>query len=103
MQTNVTNRSIPMPRLERGDKNESVRSLQKLLNAYRYAIYDPQNKFSPLETDGDFGPATEEVVRKFQREYRLAQNLSPIEFPADGIVGTLTWRALGDFANLRCC
>ena len=102
MQTNVTARSIPMPRLERGSKNESVRNLQRLLNSYRERIQNSQNQFPVLATDADFGQRTEDAVRKFQEEYRLDQNLSLIDFPVDGIVGTLTWRAVGGFANRRC-
>lgn len=41
--------------------------------------------FGPLETDGRFGPATEEALRAFQRGEGLT---------ADGIAGTLTNRAL---------
>lgn len=42
--------------------------------------------YSKLVVDGDFGPATESVVREVQRRSGLA---------VDGIVGPETWRAAG--------
>ena len=39
-----------------------------------------------ITVDGDFGPKTEEAVKKFQKEHGLTQ---------DGICGPKTWEALG--------
>jgi peptidoglycan hydrolase-like protein with peptidoglycan-binding domain len=54
----------------------TVRDIQKRLNAHG----------SHLAVDGAFGPRTEAAVRAFQRAHKLA---------ADGIVGRLTFHALG--------
>ena len=59
-----------MATLKRGDKGEGVKFLQRRL---------------VLKEDGIFGPLTEEAVKEFQKEHRLA---------VDGIVGDKTWAAL---------
>jgi D-alanyl-D-alanine carboxypeptidase (penicillin-binding protein 5/6) len=61
-----------------GASGELVEALQRTLNK-RFSG-------SSLSVDGDFGPATKQVVVAFQRN----QNLPPT-----GIVGTETWKALG--------
>lgn len=63
--------------LRSGMHNESVRSLQTALN---------QQLGLELETDGKYGPQTQNAVRKFQREHGLK--------PVDGIVGPKTRSAL---------
>jgi serine-type D-Ala-D-Ala carboxypeptidase (penicillin-binding protein 5/6) len=56
-----------------------VESLQRTLNSR----LEPSLR---LGVDGDFGPATEMAVVRFQREHQLEAN---------GIVGQETWKALG--------
>lgn len=56
--------------LKRGSKGDDVKKLQTKLG---------------LTTDGDFGPATEAAVIKYQKENGLTQ---------DGIVGNATWSKL---------
>lgn len=60
-----------METLKKGNKGDSVKILQKALN---------------INSDGDFGPKTEEAVKKFQKDHNLT---------ADGVVGPKTWEALG--------
>ena len=62
--------------LRRGDRGSDVAALQKRLNELKYNAGTP---------DGVFGPATENVVRAFQRDRGLA---------TDGIVGSQTTAAL---------
>jgi hypothetical protein len=62
---------ILRPVLRRGSKGEDVRILQRIVGG--------------LVIDGDFGPRTEEAVKKFQQANGLK---------ADGIVGPATWGAL---------
>lgn len=66
----------PTPdRLRRGNSGAEVRILQVKLSAH--------NVYTPV--DGEFGPATEEAVIKFQKAHGLH---------ADGIVGPQTWTEL---------
>lgn len=57
--------------LKLGSKGDEVEDLQAYLK---------------IKVDGDFGPKTEEAVKKFQRE----NGLTP-----DGIVGSKTWNKMG--------
>lgn len=70
--------STSRPTIRRGSTGQAVRDLQARLNR-DYPLY------SKLVVDGDFGPATDKVVREFQARARLA---------VDGIVGPATWKAL---------
>ncbi len=63
------------PVLRRGLKGSQVAELQALLRKKGYMV----------AIDGDFGPATETIVRQFQKNKKLG---------ADGIVGPKTWQAL---------
>lgn len=65
--------------LQRGCLGDDVTRLQGILNS-RYPLY------SKLHADGDYGPATEAVVREFQKRSKLG---------VDGIAGRKTFRALG--------
>ncbi|WP_427016822.1 caspase family protein [Pseudarthrobacter sp. P1] len=64
------------PTIRRGSTGEHVTYLQQRLSDLGYR----------LSIDGIFGPGTESAVRSFQRANALT---------ADGIVGPLTWAALG--------
>lgn len=80
-------RPAPMPApvlngdgvLERGDKGDSVRKLQRVLKAWY-----PKD-LSWLVVDGDFGGKTEDAVRFAQTKFRLT---------VDGIAGPATLKAL---------
>jgi hypothetical protein len=61
--------------IRRGQRGAAVRSVQLQLRKLGWTI----------GVDGDFGPATERVVKQFQARKGLE---------ADGIVGARTWRAL---------
>ncbi|WP_219948669.1 peptidoglycan-binding protein [Salinibacterium sp. M195] len=73
----VTNR----PTLRRGDRGVDVRVLQQLLTDLSYDTNG---------VDGDFGAGTQSAVRRFQSDERLS---------ADGVVGSATWRRLGELSN----
>jgi hypothetical protein len=60
---------------EMGCAGDGVREIQTGLNRLGYS----------LDVDGDFGPATDDAVRKFQEANDLE---------IDGQVGPITWRAL---------
>ena len=66
---------IQLPILKKGTKNTTVRSLQALLAGYGYDI----------TVDGSFGPATEKIVRAYQKDSKLT---------IDGSVGPATWKHL---------
>lgn len=71
---------VPFPGtvLRLGSQGEDVRALQFYMNR----IFLTSNTVQQITVDGNFGPATENVVITFQRE----QGLTP-----DGIVGKATW------------
>ncbi|WP_081709820.1 caspase family protein [Arthrobacter sp. 35W] len=64
------------PTVRRGSTGEHVSYLQQRLSDIGYR----------LVVDGIFGPGTESAVRAFQRDNALV---------ADGVVGPLTWAAIG--------
>ena len=70
--------SLTLPLLQEGDAGETVRAAQLLLagSGCRCGLYG---------ADGEFGPATDKAVRKFQRGRGLE---------ADGVIGHDTWSAL---------
>lgn len=68
------------PVIRRGSKGQAVAELQARLAA-NYPLYARN-----LKADGDFGPATDAVVREFQRRAGLV---------VDGVVGEQTWKRLG--------
>lgn len=73
----------PMGTLKIGDRNEDVRQLQAGLNR-DYPAY------SRLVEDGIFGPATESVIREFQRRAGL---------PVDGVAGRATLKKLDELST----
>jgi len=68
--------------LKLGSEGDMVEALQRTLNARM----TPSPK---IGVDGDFGPETEGVVKKFQSEHKLEAN---------GVVEAATWKALGPIA-----
>ena len=76
--TSLEKETTPSP-LALGANGDLVADLQRTLNA----VMSPPPE---LSVDGDFGPATEGVVKRFQREKG---------FDASGIVDEGTWKALG--------
>jgi len=75
--------------LQLGSQNESVRSVQEMLNFLGVHVpgEPPGNDFVPLVVDGNFGKGTEAAVVGFQREHGLL---------ADGKVGPITLKELED-------
>ena len=66
------------PTLKRGNKGDSVRELQEILERLGYDL-------GKCGIDGDFGRATEKAVKAFQKNAGVG---------VDGIVGAATWAAL---------
>ena len=71
--------------LRLGSKGSRVVELQNKLIAKGYSV-------GSYGADGDFGQGTYDAVCAFQRDHGL---------DVDGIVGTQTWSALGDFDNSK--
>jgi peptidoglycan hydrolase-like protein with peptidoglycan-binding domain len=69
--------------IRRGDRGRDVRTIQYYLNFLGFF----NDRLPQITVDGIFGPATENAVRTFQREYGLT---------VDGIVGRATWNAILD-------
>ncbi|AET69963.1 putative peptidoglycan-binding domain-containing protein [Desulfosporosinus orientis DSM 765] len=74
---NVIKGQYHCPLLKKGSSGASVKKMQIKLIAAGYA---------PGKIDGIFGPLTESAVLAFQKNCGLVQ---------DGIVGKMTWTALG--------
>ena len=70
--------SYPGAPLRRGSTGDAVRTLQRQLNriAQNYPF------FGRTTVDGVFGQTTEDMVKKFQKQFNLTQ---------DGVVGKATW------------
>lgn len=68
--------AMPHVVVRKGGRGPEVETLQKLLNVKLGNV---------LKIDGDFGPATEAVVKRFQLENKMLP---------DGIVGRYTWEKL---------
>ena len=68
--------ATPVGALKSGSQGEQVRNLQRQLKALGF--YNGQ-------ADGDYGPATEEAVKAFQKKHGLED---------DGIIGVKTWTKL---------
>ena len=80
----------PDPTLKRGMEREDVRPLQERLIALGYLELD--------ETTIKYGPATEDAVKRFQRQVNFTEELG-IELVEDGIAGLKTQELLfGDSA-----
>lgn len=67
--------TVELEQLSRGCESASVETAQNLLADLGYDI----------DVDGQFGPNTEEFVKKFQKLNKLN---------ADGVIGPLTWKSL---------
>ena len=70
--------SYPGSPLRRGSSGENVKIIQRQLNR----IAKDYPAFGTLTVDGKFGKATEDTVKKFQKQFGLTQ---------DGVVGKSTW------------
>lgn len=70
--------------LKRGDQGLAVKSLQEELNTLGVS--------PPLAVDGDYGPATEQAVRAFQKAHGLV---------VDGIAGTQTLSTIHELLVAR--
>lgn len=75
MQANTEIKSST-PILRKGNKGESVKLLQQILN---------NSFYYSLKVDGDFGSSTEAAVKDLQKQRGLT---------ADGVVGSKTWDVL---------
>lgn len=73
----------PTPIVQKGDKNESVKTVQTLLRKWDLRALSADG------VDSIFGPDTEKWVKKFQKAHALE---------VDGIVGPKTWKMLGAYA-----
>lgn len=69
------------PTLRQGSSGEAVRELQVALQ---------ETGHNPGSIDGSFGARTEAAVKAFQQSRGIS---------ADGVVGTITWRNIDEFAE----
>jgi peptidoglycan hydrolase-like protein with peptidoglycan-binding domain len=84
MDTHVT---LTLPILRKGAESGTVFRLQQMLNVFM-GHGEEGSDVQPLETDGVFGPKTEQMVKDFQQFSEGAP------LTVDGIVGPATWTRL---------
>lgn len=75
-----------LPVLRRGDRGAQVGTLQVLLNQWL------ADHGAAIGVDNDFGAETERAVKAFQSSH---VDVTGMPLKADGIVGGITWAALG--------
>ncbi|MCL2816770.1 MAG: peptidoglycan-binding protein, partial [Clostridiales bacterium] len=73
--------AFPGTPLRLGSRGESVRVMQQYLNVIRTA----HPSIPQLTADGVFGPATQNAVVAFQRQFGLTP---------DGVIGPVTWNSI---------
>lgn len=59
--------TVKLPVLSKGDEGESVRSLQRLLVGHSYSVGNSG-------ADRKFGSATENALKRFQKDHKLTEN-----------------------------
>lgn len=74
--------TVNLPVLKKGAKGEQVEALQALLIGYGYKM---ESNGQVYGKDGSFGSATENAVKKYQKDHDLER---------DGSVGPATWSGL---------
>jgi len=84
MDTHVT---LTLPVLSKGATSGTVRRFQQMLNVFM-GHGEEGSPVQPLQEDGVFGPATEQMAKNFQRFSKGAS------LTVDGIVGPATWTRL---------
>jgi peptidoglycan hydrolase-like protein with peptidoglycan-binding domain len=82
-----TNVCVDLPTLRKGSEGTTVRRLQHMLNPFVSGGEEGSPVVPPLEEDGDFGPKTEQAVKRFQ-------GADVGTLAVDGIVGRATWTKL---------
>ncbi len=75
---------VGLPQLKNGAEGTAVKNAQILLIDKGYYCGGPLRAGREI-ADGEFGPTTERSVKSFQTQRNLA---------ADGIIGSVTWKAL---------
>lgn len=75
---------VKLPILKRGDKNDTVKSLQMLLIGHGYQMLSTDGKTN-YGADGSFGGATERSITAYQKDSKL-----PVTKRAD----EATWKSL---------
>jgi peptidoglycan hydrolase-like protein with peptidoglycan-binding domain len=90
--TPIANVRAVLPTLQNGNYGPLVTVLQRLLVIYSHAAnkYIPGEPLPETFVDGEFGPITEAVVRRFQENMTRPYP----ELPNTGVVDASTWKAL---------
>ena len=83
---------MTLPVLKQGSKGEDVRFLQQLLISFGLKGFIPLI----IPFDSDFGPLTKSAVEAYQTAYNNLSIPGIDPLLVDGVVGKVTWRALGD-------
>ena len=92
--------AIPtLPLLKEGDSGDAVRFLEQLLSSiYWFGL--PVGRPSLITTnvifDANYDSQCKQIVTEFQQNYNATFPFPSPDITVDGIVGSETWKALGD-------
>ena len=92
--------TLTLPVLSKGATSGTVRRFQQMLNVFM-GHGEEGSPVQPLQEDGVFGPATEQIVKNFQR---FSQGHGKVAFmQPEAALACAVGRGGGDGWPLLCC
>jgi peptidoglycan hydrolase-like protein with peptidoglycan-binding domain len=88
-----------LPTLQKGDSGDAVRLLEQLIASIFWFSLRPQGPALITKNvvfDGEYDDQAKQVVTEFQKNYNAFFPFPSPDITVDGIVGSQTWKAMGD-------